>query len=70
MSVASWIDKKYEKSHKSRIAAIEYVKVNGYPEATLEELELVIDNMKTYNIPAFLYGRTWFKAHFETIIKK
>jgi hypothetical protein len=68
-SVASFVKEKYEKSHATRVAAIEFVKNNGYSEATLEELNTSIDLMIAENIPATLYGRTWIRAHFESIVE-
>lgn len=57
-SVASSFDGKYE-YHKTRIDAIEYVKTHGYPDATLDELNMYV------NTPNEVYGRTWIRAHFE-----
>lgn len=67
-SVASavWNERKsiheYECSHKTRINAIEYVKSQGYLNATLEELNIYV------NTPNEIYGRMWIRAHFETIM--
>ncbi|ABT14532.1 hypothetical protein PBCVNY2B_152R [Paramecium bursaria Chlorella virus NY2B] len=58
-SVASIYNKEYE-YHKTRNDAVEYVKNQGYPEATLDELNTYV------NTPNKVYGRTWIRAHFET----
>ena len=70
MSVASFVDKKHEKSHDTKKSAIEYLRNNEYPNATLEELEIVLNTMKTENVPAVLYDRTWIPAHFASYVKK
>ncbi|AGE58681.1 HNH endonuclease [Paramecium bursaria Chlorella virus NYs1] len=57
-SVASSYNGEYE-YHKTRIDAIEYVKSRGYPNATLEELNMYV------NTPNKVYDRTWIRAHFE-----
>jgi hypothetical protein len=64
-SVASFVDGKYEKSHDTRAAAIEFIKTE-YPNATLEELNAAIELMMSANVPAKLYGRSWIRAHFES----
>jgi hypothetical protein len=69
MSVVSFVDKKHEKSHDTKKSAIEYLRNNGYPNAALEELEIVLNTMKTENVPAVLYDRTWIPAHFESYVK-
>jgi hypothetical protein len=65
-SVASFINKKYEKSHNSRTDAIRYVQQNGYQNATVEELDAALKLTTFDNIPAVVYGRTWIHAHFES----
>ena len=62
-SVASFVDKKYEKVHDSKKSAIEHVTNNGYSNATIEELETSLQRMADYDTPAVLYGRTWIPAH-------
>jgi hypothetical protein len=69
MSVASFVDRKYEKTHDTKVSAINYIRDNGYPNATIEELENVLRIMTDDNIPAVLYGRTWIRAHFESYVK-
>lgn len=59
-SVSSSFEGRYE-NHATRLAAVEYVKNQGYPEATLGELN------KYVNTPNKVYGRTWIRAHFETV---
>jgi hypothetical protein len=66
-SVASALNGKFERSYKTRAAAIEFVKERGYPEALLEELNAKVEFMAVHNIPAELYGRKWIRAHFETM---
>ncbi|AGE56478.1 hypothetical protein PBCVNEJV1_932L [Paramecium bursaria Chlorella virus NE-JV-1] len=68
-SVASFYDGKHE-YHKTREAAIEYVKAREYPDATLEELNANILLTAHMNVPARLYGRTWIRAHFESVIRR
>jgi hypothetical protein len=65
-SVASAVNKKYERSYKTREEAIDFVKNNGYPDATLGELNATIELTISNNVPAKLYGRTWIRAHFES----
>ena len=65
MSVASFIEKKYEKTHNSKQMAIDHVINNGYSNAPLEELETSLQCMADEDMPAVLYGRTWIPAHFE-----
>jgi len=63
-SVASFVDKKHEISHTNKKSAIEYVRHRGYPEASLVELNVELMFLKICDIPAVIYGRTWFPAHF------
>ena len=70
MSVASFVEKKHEKYHDTKKTAIDYIHDNGYPDATLEELESALKLMAIENVPATLYGRTWIPAHFESYVKK
>ena len=63
-SVASFVGGEYEKSHESRVAAIDFAK-GEYRVATLEELDAAIELMMAEDVPAKLYGRTWIRAHFE-----
>lgn len=63
-SVASFIDKKHEISHTNKESAIEYVRHRGYPDASLAELNIELMFLKICDIPAVIYGRTWFPAHF------
>lgn len=65
MSVASFIEKKYERTHNSKQMAIDHVINNGYSNASLEELETSLQRMADEDTPAVLYGRTWIPAHFE-----
>jgi hypothetical protein len=65
MSVASFVEKKYEKTHNSKKFAIEHVINNGYSNASLEELETSLQRMADEDTPCVLYGRTWIPAHFE-----
>ena len=59
VSVASFINKKHEKTHATKESAIFHVINNGYSNATVEELEASLQRMADYNIPAVLYDRTW-----------
>jgi hypothetical protein len=68
MSVASFIDKKHETTHRSKKLAIEHVINNGYSNASLEELETSLQRMADEDTPAVLYGRTWIPAHFEIMM--
>lgn len=68
MSVASFIDKKYEKTHRSKKMAIDHVIHNGYSNASLEELETSLQCMADEDMPAEIYGRTWILAHFENMM--
>lgn len=64
-SVASFVDKKHEiSSHTNKESAIEYVRHRGYPEASLAELNVELMFLRICDIPAVIYGRTWFPAHF------
>ncbi|AGE52383.1 hypothetical protein PBCVKS1B_018L [Paramecium bursaria Chlorella virus KS1B] len=63
-SVASMYNDEYE-YHKTRNDAIEYVKCQGYPDATLEELNACVMFTSDTNILTKLYGRLWIRAHFE-----
>jgi hypothetical protein len=65
MSVASFIEKKYERTHNSKKFAIEHVINNGYSNASIEELETSLQRMADEDTPCELYGRTWIPAHFE-----
>jgi len=56
--VVSFVDKKLEKMHHSKEAAVEHV-INEYSNATIEELENVLCDMAESNVPAMVYGRTW-----------
>jgi hypothetical protein len=70
MSVASFVDKQYEKTYDTKISAIDYVRRNGYPHADIDELNRSLKTMSAENTPAMLYGRTWIPAHFESYVKK
>jgi hypothetical protein len=63
-SVASFVDKKHEISHTNKESAIEHVRLRGYPEASLVELNIELMFLKICDIPVVIYGRTWFPAHF------
>lgn len=66
-SVASWVDKRYEQSYASRAEAIEYVRLNGYPDASLGELDTALTGSIAEDAPCMIYGRTWLRARFENI---
>ena len=68
MSVASFVDKKYETTHRSKKNAIAHVINNGYSNATVEELEASLQCMADDDTPSELYGRTWMPAHFENMM--
>jgi hypothetical protein len=61
--VASFVDKKLEKMHHSKEAAVEHVINIGYSNAMIEELENVLRNMADSNVPAMVYGRTWIPVN-------
>jgi hypothetical protein len=61
--VASFVDKKLEKMHHSKEAAVEHVINIGHSNATIEELENVLRNMADSNVPAVVYGRTWIPVN-------
>ena len=59
MSVASFVDKKLEKIHLNKEAAVNHV-INEYSNATVEELESSLQCMVVEDMPSEIYGRTWF----------
>ena len=68
-SVSSYIDKKYEKFHDTKMSAIQYIIEGGYPKANLEELEQALKMMEVYNIPIVLYDRTWIRTSIVSFVK-
>ena len=58
MSVASFVDKKLEKIHLNIEAAANHV-INGYSNATVDELESSLQCMMVDDMPSKIYGRTW-----------
>ena len=68
-SVSSFIDKKYEKFHDTKMSAIQYIIENGYSKANLEELEQAMKMMEVYNIPIVLYDRTWIRTGIVSFVK-
>ena len=65
MSVASFIGKTFEQTYNNKNSAIYHVMNNGYSNATIEELETMLQRMADDDMPAEIYGRTWIPAHFE-----
>lgn len=61
--IASFVDKKYEKTFANVKMAVKHAKKNGYPDATTLELEKALHRTKKYDVPVEKYGRTWFPVN-------
>ena len=61
--IASFVDKKYEKTFANVKMAIKHVKKNGYPDATTLECQNALHQTKKYNVPVVIYSRTWFPVN-------
>jgi len=61
--IASFVDKKYEKTFSNVKMAIKHAIKHGYPDATTLELEKALNRTKKYDVPIVIYGRTWFPVN-------
>ena len=61
--IASFVDKKYEKTFANVKMAVKYAIKQGYSGATTLELEKTLHQTKKYNVPIVIYGRKWFPVN-------